>query len=111
MTRTYRMAFRLYWPALVCLLLAFASTWGYAAHSDPWGDVLRWMPYALLAFAMLLAAVASLRLMRWETRGALICNCGGLLGAERNPLAAIGSVWRADGTMPCVNSLGGRRWW
>jgi len=32
---------------------------------------------------MLLAAVASLRLMRWETRGALICNCGGLLGAER----------------------------
>ena len=111
MTRTYWMAFRLYWPALACLLLAFASTWGHAAHSDSWGDVLRWMPYALLAFAMLLAAVASLRLMRWETRGALICNCGGLLGAERNPLAAIGSVWRADGTMPCVNSAGGRRWW
>ena len=68
MTRTYWMAFRLYWPALACLLLAFASTWGYAAHSDPWGDVLRWLPYALLALAMLLAAVASLRLMRWETR-------------------------------------------
>ena len=83
MTRTHWMAFRLYWPALACLLLAFASTWGHAAHSDPWGDVLRWMPYALLAVAMLLAAVASLRLMRWETRGVLICNCGGLLGTER----------------------------
>ncbi|QLQ28675.1 hypothetical protein H4W19_07505 [Pseudoxanthomonas mexicana] len=83
MTRTHWMAFRLYRPALACLLLAFVSTWGHAAHSDPWSDVLRWMPYALSAVAMLLAAVASLRLMRWETRGALICNCGGLLGAER----------------------------
>jgi len=77
------MAFRLFWRALDCLLLAFAWTWGHVADFDPWGDVLRWMPYALLAFAMLLAAVASLRLMRRETRGALICNCGGLLGTER----------------------------
>ena len=83
MTRTHWMAFRLYWPALACLLLAFASTWGHAAHSDPWGDVLRWMPYALLAVAMLLAAVASLRLMRWETRGSMINNLGGFLGTER----------------------------
>ena len=83
MTRMHWMAFRLYWPALACLLLAFVSTWGHAVPSAPLGDVLRWMPYVLLALAMLLAAVASLRLMRWETRRALICNCGGLLGAER----------------------------
>lgn len=83
MTRMHWMAFRLYWPALACLLLAFVSTWGHAVPSAPLGEVLRWTPYVLLALAMLLAAVASLRLMRREARDALICDCGGLLGGKR----------------------------
>jgi hypothetical protein len=83
MTRMHWMAFRLYWPALACLLLAFVSTWGHAVPSAPLGEVLHWMPYVLLALAMLLAAVASLRLMRRETPDALICDCGGLLGGKR----------------------------
>lgn len=35
MTRMHWMAFRLYWPALACLLLAFVSTWGHVVPSAP----------------------------------------------------------------------------
>lgn len=88
MTRMHWMAFRMYLPTLACLLLAFASTWqlsgwGPSASLAALGDALRWLPYGLLALAVLLGIFASLRLMRWETGGALICHCGGLLGNER----------------------------
>jgi len=88
MTRMHWMAFRMYLPTLACLLLAFASTWllsgwGQSADLATLGDALRWLPYGLLGLAALLGIFASLRLMRWETGGALICHCGGLLGRER----------------------------
>lgn len=86
MTQLHWMALRMYLPTLACLVLAFASTWllVFAPPATvPFGGALHWMPYALLAMAMVLGLIASVRLLRLETGDALICGCGGLLGGER----------------------------
>lgn len=89
MTRMHRIALRIYLPTLACLLLAFAFTWVLSgATQDTQGgelfNALRWLPHALTGVALVLGAVASLRLRRWEAGDALICACGGLLGSERD---------------------------
>ena len=88
MTRLHRMALRMYLPTLACLLLAFVSTWlttsvSRTAAPRMLDELLRWAPYGLLALAALLGLIASTRLMRGNTDDALICDCGGLLGARR----------------------------
>jgi hypothetical protein len=88
MTRMHWMAFKMFSPALICLLFAFVSTGllltlGQSQYLVQLADTLRWLPYGLLGLAVLLGIVASVRLLRWETGGALICTCGGLLGRER----------------------------
>jgi len=86
MARMHRIALQLYLPTLGCLLLALASTWLSPAGSPPAGalaSALRWLPYGLCGIAAVLAAIASLRLRRWQVSDALICGCGGLPGSAR----------------------------
>lgn len=84
----HRIALQLYLPTLGCLLLALASTWLAPSGSPSVGagafaNALRWLPYGLCGIAAVLAAVASLRLRRWQVSDALICGCGGLPGSVR----------------------------
>lgn len=47
--------------------------------------MVRWLPALAIAVSVTLALGATLRLWRWDQgRSALICDCGGLLGRERD---------------------------
>ncbi len=45
----------------------------------------RWLPALAIAVAVTLALVATLRIWRWDQgHSHLVCDCGGLLGRERD---------------------------
>jgi len=75
-------------PAAFALVLSFGTMWiisGWQSRPYLAGMVptARWIPVAALAFAVVHGAWVSYRLWQAERGEGLLCECGGLLGAER----------------------------
>jgi hypothetical protein len=50
----------------------------------PFAQIFQWASLAAMLAALGLGAIAAYSLWRWERGEALICDCGGLLGRERD---------------------------
>lgn len=89
MNRWDWMAARALAPAAFAFVVALGSTWIiYGWQSSPFlasmVSTARWIPLAALVFAVLHGAWVSYRLWQAERGVGLLCECGGLLGAERD---------------------------
>ena len=83
------MAVRAYAPAALALAIAFALTWvigGWqeSRHLASYVSLARWAPLAALAFAFGHGSWTTFRIWRAERGDGLLCECGGLLGYERD---------------------------
>ncbi len=90
MDRWTWMMVRMYAPALGALALGLLLMLplGMLRESPVLAGVYamaRWLPALAIAVSVTLALVATLKLWRWDQgRSALVCECGGLLGRERD---------------------------
>lgn len=87
MDRWNWMAVRAFAPATFALVVAFVSMWVISGwQSSPYlvgmFATARWIPVAALAFATVHGAWVGYRLWQAERGEGLLCDCGGLLGAE-----------------------------
>ncbi len=86
MNRYTSILLRAYLPAAVLLLVAIgAMLWisvaGNVDFLNDWIGVLRWLPPIALIAALVMAAVATLRMWRWQREDAPTCAaCAGPLG-------------------------------
>ncbi len=83
------MALRAYAPSGLSLIAALVLTRALAAwHASPilsgMYSSVRWAPIGLLVFAVAHAVWISFRLWKAGRGEGLLCDCGGLLGIERN---------------------------
>lgn len=88
MDRWSWMAARAFAPAAFALLIAFASIEAVATlaanpHLLGVSAFARWVPLAALVFAVASWTWVCVRLWRAERGLGLLCDCGGLLGRER----------------------------
>lgn len=89
MNRWDWMAVKAYAPAALALIVGFGLTWLIAGWQDnPFLHALvgpaRWLPLGLLIYAVGHACWVGYRLWLAERGEGLLCDCGGLLGAERD---------------------------
>lgn len=90
MDRWHWMVARMYAPAAGMLALSFAVTLpATMLHASPLlagiADLLHWASLACMAAAGLLWGASTYKLWRWERgQAVLTCDCGGLLGRERD---------------------------
>lgn len=86
---TWMMA-RMYAPALGALVLGLLLMvpLGMIRESQLLAGMyaaVRWAPVLAIGLSVILGLIATVRLWRWDHgRSALVCDCGGLLGSERN---------------------------
>lgn len=83
------MAVKAYAPTALALVVGFALTWLMSGwQNNPYLAGLlsfaRWAPLFALAFALLHGSWVTLRLWRARQGEGLLCECGGLLGSERD---------------------------
>ncbi|UWX04165.1 hypothetical protein H1235_01980 [Pseudoxanthomonas sp. NC8] len=88
MSRWDWMAVRAYLPAVFALVVAFVSSlvlsrWQASPYLAPLASSLGWVPYAALAAGGVHGLWVTVRLWRAQYGVGLLCECGGLLGAER----------------------------
>lgn len=89
MDRWNWMAVRAFAPAAFAIVVAFVSMWVISGwQSSPYlagmFATARWVPLAALVFATAHGAWVSYRLWQAERGVGLLCECGGLLGGERD---------------------------
>lgn len=93
------MAVRAYLPTAYALLVALAlrwifSSWQDSTHLAGLYEVVQWLPRAAFVFAVGHGLCMTYRLWRAEQGEGLLCDCGGLLGRERQGRASRGGPYR-----------------
>jgi hypothetical protein len=89
MNRFDGMALRMLLPGAAWLLISWMAVEVSAGlnnspYTAPLAQGLRWVPTAISAFGIGLFRMALFRLWRWHRGQGVLCDCGGVLGAEIN---------------------------
>lgn len=89
MSRWNWMAAKAFAPAALALVVALASMelvsgWAANPYLSRAAPVARWFPLAAIVFAVAYWGWVCVRLWRAERGEGLLCDCGGLLGRERD---------------------------